>query len=197
MAQRLDALEKDVASLKAQRAPDDKVAVTSALSQALSDLKAKIAAGAPYQDDYDRLARMVPAASGLDVLKSRAAEGLPSAKGLAEELRSSISLLPKPAAPVEQSDGYLASFWNVLSSVVTVKTVGEADLPAVATRAADLADAGDLTGAIAIIDGVEGEKPMILTQWRDKAEARLRLEQALEQTSASVLQQITSMGTAQ
>ena len=41
-----------MASLKTSTAPgggEDKASVTSALSQALSDLKAKVAAGAPYR----------------------------------------------------------------------------------------------------------------------------------------------------
>lgn len=196
-AQRLDALEKDVASLKAQRAPADTASTTAALSQALADLKAKIATGAQFQNEYDRLARMVPAAAGLDVLKARAATGLPSAQGLATELRNQIDLLPKPAAPAPEEEGYFAGLWSALGSVVTIKDIGEADLPAVSTRAADLAEAGDVTGAIALIDGIEGEKPMILTQWRERASQRLALEQASDQVSTAVLQQITSMGTTQ
>lgn len=197
LAQRLDAVEKDVASLKTQRSPNDTVAVTSALSQALSDLKAKIAAGAPYKPEYDRIVRMVPAAAGLDVLQSHAAEGLPNAKGLAEELRREISLLPKPEVQTETDEGYLSSLWSALGSVVTVKNVGDTDLPALAGRAADLAESGDLTGAIALIDAMEGERPLILTQWRDRVQARLLLDQSLDQTAAAVLQQITSMGSAQ
>ena len=197
LAKRVDTVEKDVASLKAPRSTDDTAALTSALSQSLSDLKAKIASGTSYQAEYDRIARMVPAAAGLDILKSRAAEGLPNAQGLATELLSQVELLPKPAAPAEPDDGYLASFWNAIGSVVTVKNIGDADLPAVARQAATLAESGDLTRAIALIDGIEGEKPNILTQWRGRAEARLQLDQALEHTSASVLQQISSMGSAQ
>ena len=49
LAQRLDALEKDVASLKTVSTPTDQTAATATLSQSLSDLKAKIAAGASYR----------------------------------------------------------------------------------------------------------------------------------------------------
>src|SRR6185295_2693222 len=68
LAQRLDALEKDVASLKTVSTPTDQTAATATLSQSLSDLKAKIAAGASYRAELERISRMVPAAAGLDTL---------------------------------------------------------------------------------------------------------------------------------
>ena len=51
--------------------------------------------------------------------------------------------------------------------------------------------------AIAVIDGAEGEKPMALSQWRDRAAQRLQLEAALSQVSEAVLRQIAAMGGAQ
>ena len=48
-----------------------------------------------------------------------------------------------------------------------------------AEKAAAFAEAGDLTQAIAVIDAAEGEKPMALSQWRDRAAARLKLEAAV------------------
>ena len=38
------------------------------------------------------------------------------------------------------------------------------------------------------------EKPMALTQWRDRAAARLQLEAALNQVSEAVLRQIAALG---
>ena len=96
LAQRLDALEKDVASLKTVSTPTDQSAATATLSQSLSDLKAKIAAGASYRAELERISRMVPAAAGLDTLSANANEGLPTAAGLAAELTALIPLLPKP-----------------------------------------------------------------------------------------------------
>ena len=66
-----------------------------------------------------------------------------------------------------------------------------------AEKAAAFAEAGDLNQAIAVIDGAEGEKPMALTQWRDRAAARLQLEAALAQVSEAVLRQIAALGGAQ
>jgi hypothetical protein len=197
LGQRIDALEKEVASLKsapAQAAGDGQAAVTSALSQALSDIKAKIAAGTPYPDEFDRIARMVPAAAGLETLGSRAAEGLPDAAGLAKELRAAIPELPKPAAPPAEDNSYFGTLMKSLSGIVTIREIGETDWQEVGNKAAAFAEAGDLTQAIAVIDQAEGDKPVALSQWRDRAAARLQLEAALSQVSEAVLRQIAAMG---
>ncbi len=197
LGQRIDALEKDVASLKSSAAtgPDQGTAsVTSALSQALSDLKAKVAAGVPYPDEFDRIARMVPAAAGLESVGARAADGLPNAEGLTAELRAAIPALPQPAAAPAEDNSYFGTLMKSLSGVVTIRAIGETDWPAVAERAAAFAEAGDLNQAIAVIDGAEGEKPMALTQWRDRAAARLQLETALAEVSEAVLRQIAALG---
>lgn len=198
LGQRIDALEKDVASLKsaasAQPGGGDTASVTATLSQALSDLKAKVAAGAPYAPEYDRISRMVPAAAGLEAVGARAADGLPNDQGLAQELRAAIPTLPQPAPPAAEDDSYLGGLMKSLSGVVTIREIGEADWPAVAEKAAVFAEAGDLDQAVGVVDGAEGDKPMALTQWRDRAAARLQLETALAQLSEAVLRQISALG---
>ena len=189
--QRIDALEKDVSALNAAKAavPD-----SSALSQTLSDIKAKIAAGTPFEAELTRIKTLVPAAEGLDDLEAFAVEGLPTAQGLAQELVTLSATLPKPPPPVAEDDSYWASFTGMFKGLITVKTIGEADWPTVAQSAAASAEAGDLTAAIAIIDKADGDKPGALRAWRDRAEARLRLEAALARTSEAVMRQIAAKG---
>jgi hypothetical protein len=195
LAQRLDAVEKDVASLKTASTPADQTAATAALSQSLSDLKAKIASGAPYRDELERISRMVPAAAGLETLTSNANEGLPTAAGLAAELTALIPLLPKPEIELPSSDNsYLDSFWNAMKNVITIRRIGDTDWPDLAAKCAALAESGDLAQAIEKIDKAEGSKPSALSTWRDRTAARIALEAALEETSQAVLRQITSMG---
>ena len=195
LAQRLDALEKDVASLKTVSAPTDQSTVTATLSQSLSDLKAKIAAGAPYRAELERISRMVPAAAGLDTLSANANEGLPTAAGLGAELTALIPLLPKPEIALPSSENsYLDSFWDAMKNVITIRRIGDTDWPDLAAKCAALAESGDLAQAIERIDAAEGAKPAALSGWRDRAAARIAVEAALEQTSQAVLRQITSMG---
>lgn len=195
LAQRLDVLEKDVASLKTVSAPTDQSTVTATLSQSLSDLKAKIAAGAPYRAELERISRMVPAAAGLNTLSANANEGLPTAAGLAAELTGLIPLLPKPETALPSSENsYLDSFWDAMKNVITIRRIGDTDWPDLAAKCAALAESGDLAQAIERIDAAEGAKPAALSGWRDRAAARIAIEAALEQTSQAVLRQITSMG---
>ncbi|MGL6182764.1 MAG: hypothetical protein ACRC2G_11380 [Aestuariivirga sp.] len=195
LGQRIDALEKDMASLKAGSGKADAAASTAALSQALSDLKAKVAAGVPYNDEYARIARMVPAAAGLDVLALNADAGLPDAAGLAAELRVAIPALPQPAAAeTAEGDGYLDWAFDMLSGIVTVRDIGESDWPQLAEKAAALAEAGDLPQAIDVIDQAEGAKPASLSNWRDRAAGRLALLAALDQVDQAVLRQIAQQG---
>jgi hypothetical protein len=194
LGQRIDTLEKDVASLKSATPKPGEQSQSAALSQSLADLKAKIAAGTSFQAEYDRIARMVPAAPGLDVLAQHAAMGLPAAAGLAVELRDLIPALPAAEQPIEESSGYLDILWDGLTSIITIRDIGVADWRTVAEEAAKLAEGGDVTGAIAHIGSAEGAKPAGLTQWRDRAAARLKLEAALEETAGAVLRQITALG---
>ena len=66
-----------------------------------------------------------------------------------------------------------------------------------AEKCASLAEVPDLNQAIGIIDATEGDKPTAISQWRDRAAARLKLEAALDQVSQAVLRQISSLGGAQ
>lgn len=194
-AQRLDAIEKDVASLKSGTGSGEQAANLAALSQALSDIKAKIAAGTSYRDELDRISRMVPAAAGLDTLEAHATQGLPTAEGLAAELRAAIPTLPVPeSGAASEAGGYLDSVWNALTSIVTIRNIGEADWPAVAEDCATLAASGDLVQAIARIDATEGVVPSAIGQWRERAAARLKLEAALAAMADAVQRQIVSLG---
>ena len=197
LSRRIAALEKEVANLKTQTATGDKATITTALSQALSDLKAKVADGASFEAEYASLARMVPAAAGLEFLAAHAEKGIASPAGLARELRDVIQSLPQPPEPATPSDSYWDWLLESLSGIVTIRDIGEANWPLLAEKAAGLAEAGDLTQAIALIDAAEGAKPTDLVQWRDRAAARLALEAAVGQVAEAVLRQIAAQGGAQ
>lgn len=194
LQQRIESLEKDVASLKVK--PAEAADNRAELSQGLSDLKAKIAAGTGYRDEYERINRMVPAATGLDVLQQHAALGLPDAKGLGGELRALIGGLPKPIVPgpVPESQSWWSGIYDSLSDLITIKVEGDVDWPSAASAAAALADSGDLPQAIEQLSRIEGSKPAGIQRWIDRANARLALEAALKSVEASVLRVIAAKG---
>lgn len=190
---RLAALEKDVASLKQQTGvakPD-----MALLSQSLADLKAKMASGVPYNDELDRITRMVPAADGLNILTAHAEKGLANAQGLAAELKTLAANLPKAeteSAAVDNS--WWGSATQALSGLITIKTAGVADWQQLALQCADLAQQGDLAKAVGNLEQVEGALPVELQDWKGRALARLALEQALDKTSGAVLREIAARG---
>jgi hypothetical protein len=191
---RLESLEKDVASLKVK--PAEAADNRAELSQGLSDLKAKIAAGTGYRDEYERLNRMVPAAAGLDVLGRHAALGLPNAQGLAGELRGIIGYLPKPAVPVPapENQSWWSGITDSLSDLITIKVEGDVDWPTTASAAAALAESGDVTQAIEQMSKIEGVKPGGVQQWIDRANNRLAVEVALKSVEDAVLRVIAAKG---
>jgi hypothetical protein len=194
LQQRIDALEKDVAILKVK--PPEVPDTTAALSQNLSDLKAKIASGVSYADELERIQRMVPAAAGLDVLQQQSATGVPDAKALAVDLRALIPDLPKPIVPgpVPESEGWWASIYNNLSNLIIIRVEGDVDWPSAAAAAVALADAGDLPQAIEQLNRIEGEKPAGIRQWMDRAQARLGIESALQSVEEAVLRVMAAKG---
>ncbi|MFT3987954.1 COG4223 family protein [Aestuariivirga sp.] len=176
LSQRLDALEKQVNDFKTGGVTPATAADVSNLRQSLSDIQAKIAAGAPYRSELDAILRVVPSVGADEVLMANADQGLPNAKGLAEELRKAIPTLPQPDKPTPESDGWFDGFWNALSMIVTVRDVGETDWPTVAGQVAQEAEQGNLTPAISIIDAAEGSLPQPIAAWRTRAASRIKLE---------------------
>ena len=150
LGQRIDALEKDVASLKAAAGAGAQAGATAALSQALSDLKAKVAAGTSFQAEYERIARMVPAASGLDVVARRCGGGHARCQGACSR---AARRHPVPAAgrgaAAPRTTAISAWLMKSLSGIISIRPIGDTDWPQVAEKAAAFAEAGDLTQAIA------------------------------------------------
>jgi outer membrane murein-binding lipoprotein Lpp len=189
LSNRVDSLEKDFGALKSQKsaAPD-----MTALSQSLADMKAKIAAGTSFAIELDRVQRMVPAAEGLDVL-ARNALGLANAQGLAAELKAAIPTLPATAgAAPTADDSYWSRISNFVSGLITIRDEGEKDWPKFAESLVATAEAGNLADAVAAVDAIDGSKPGAIAQFRDRAAARIGLEEALAKTSEAVTREITA-----
>jgi hypothetical protein len=192
---RLESLEKDVASLKAQK--NEGAADTALLSQSLADLKAKVAAGAPFMDELERLNRLVPAAPGLAELAQFADASIPDAKGLAQELSSLAAALPVEGelqAIVPKDDSWTGWALDQLSDLITIRVAGTADWKRAAEQSAAFAESGDLQQAIGTLEEMEGAKPQGIEQWLEKAKARLAIEAQIKSVEETVLRAIAAKG---
>jgi len=198
LSQRVDALDAALQTLKSEIGKTEQGAdQTALLSQTLADLKAKFATGAAYQDELNAIARLVPAAPGVAQLAPYAASGLPDAQALAGELQELVPSLPVPAAESDSKTGneYLDYLVELLGSVVTIRVVGETNWRDVAERARAYAETNDLPAAISLVERAEGEPPAALAAWRNKAQARINGEIALDDLSAAVLRELAAKGT--
>ncbi len=193
--QRLESLEKDVASLKAQK--NEGAADTALLSQSLADLKAKVAAGAPFSDELERLNRLVPAAPGLAELAQFAGAGIPDAKGLAQELSSLAAALPAEGelqAVVPKDDSWTGWALDQLSDLITIRVAGTADWKRAAEQSVAFAESGDLQQGIDTLEKLEGAKPQGVEQWFEKAKARLAIDAQIKSVEEAVLRAIAAKG---
>jgi len=197
LTQRVDAIEAALQNLKAEIGKtSDSADQAALLSQTLADLKAKFATGAPFADELNRIARLVPAAPGVDLLSPYAASGLPDSQALAGELQQIIPALPAPAeAEAKSGNEYWDYLVDLLGSVVTIRVVGETNWRDVAERARAYAETNDLAAAISLIERAEGDPPEALAAWRNKARARLDGEAALNDLSAAILRELAAKGT--
>jgi hypothetical protein len=193
LEKRVVELEKDVVSIKTT---DLKTTDTTALSQSLSDLKAKISAGTGYREELGRIQSMVPAAAGLDVLQQNAALGIPDVPALAAELKLSIAVLPKstPLAPAPADQSWWDSVVDSMSDIVVIRTEGDVDWAKSAAAVVVLVEAGNLPQAIELLKATPGEMPVPLQQWLQRAEARLSTNTALQAVEDAVLRVIAAKG---
>jgi hypothetical protein len=190
---RIDNLEKDVASLK--QSGGATTTDSALLSQSLADLKAKIAAGTSFKDEFGRIQRLVPAAEGLDVLGANAELGIPNARSLALELKTIAAALPEIETSKTNEDGsWWGSTTTMLSQLVTIKSAGTPDWRSLAAQTISFAEQGDLAKSVSTLEGIEGALPVELQKWHDRAAARIAIEAALEKTSSAVLRQIAAKG---
>ena len=185
LAARVDQLEKDVAALKSAPAQATSVDV-AAVQQAFDGLKAKIDLGASYAPEFASVQKLAPAAADLDVIGAESDKGLPNAQQLAAELKTLAAQLPQPVAAPVQNNSWIPDISGYISSLVTVKTIGESDAPAVASQALAALQANDLQKASDALSSATEPLPAAFNDWQDRVKRRLKLEQAVAALGAGI-----------
>ncbi len=191
LAARLDQAQQDLASATASReaAPGSEETL---MLLAMLQLRDAIRGSAPYDDPL----RMLQNLAGEDAtlteiiapLERRASAGLPSLR----DLQGAFPEVARRLAAIElgeEGEGWSAGVLRRLSEAVNLRPVGmvEGDQPtAVAARAEVKLNDGDLPGALAELDGLEGAAAEAAAAWRHDAEARVAADQAVSRLGALV-----------
>ena len=165
--ERLAGLEAAVSQLESgleQAASGAGGAARAEQALAFAALSDAAATSAPFVAEYAELVRAWPEAPRRAALESIARTGAPTLERLTAEF---------PANALRAASGEAETYFGVLR----VRRAG-ADGPAAAIEAA--LETGDLSAAVAIADGLDGEAAAALADWRADAYRRLSLETALQ-----------------
>ena len=203
---RVDALEAD--SLQTKRLADRFREVETASKEtvgraqhlaasvlAIQQLKAALAASGPFaaqlasaqalaRDDADLAAQLA-------VLDPLAAQGIPSVAILNSRFGATAAAVSRAAlATAGESWGERAL--DRLSALVTIRRVGPAALAAGGTEGAlaqaeEALTAGDLAGALAALEGVQGPGAEALQPWLAAARARLAADKAIAEAEGRAI----------
>lgn len=189
--QRLESVEQELVALKNAK---PSLEPSAELTQALSSLRQKINEGAAFNTELAALKSLEPDIQLISELEPQASTGLPNAAALAQELIAIAEKLPNKDPAPQNDNGYGSWIAETLSSLITIKTIGEPDWPTLARQAASDAANGNLQQAVTSIGEAQGSKPPEVMVWHDRASARLALEATLTKLSDAVMQRIAEKG---
>jgi hypothetical protein len=191
----LEPLEQQVQELRATQQSDQAGIVVD-----FYNLKAAIDGSGAYGAELDvlraRLENRQDLLEILDPLHEGAASGISSLS----DLRLAFGETARQVVVASAGDpegGVMSEVMRRLAQVVTVRPTGEVagqEPSAFVARAEALLEAGDLAGAIAELNQLEGEPKTQVTPWLEKATARLQADEALATLAAQLIARPTTSG---
>lgn len=198
LAQRLAEAESNLTAVEAQRDAAPGSRETLLLLAALQ-LRDALQGSGPYAQPLGMLKNLAeddPALAGvIEPLERRASAGLP---GLAE-LQARFPDVARRIAAIEigqEGDGWTSGVLRRLSEAVNLRPVGNVEgdaATAVAARAEVKLNDGDLAGAVAEVNTLDGAAAEAAASWLSDAEARLAAERAVSELGALVSQRFAAM----
>jgi len=198
LAQRLAETEEAVSDAAAAReaAPGSKETL---MLLAMLQLRDALRGSGPYDQPLAMLQSLAGEDPGLGEviapLERRASAGLPSLR----DLQAGFPDVARRIAAIEvgeEGEGWSAGVLRRVAEAVNLRPVGlvEGDAPtAVAARAEVKLNDGDLAGAVAELDVLEGAAAEAAAAWRAEAEARLAGERAVSTLGALVSQRFATL----
>jgi hypothetical protein len=177
---RLDAAEKATSAARAQGLAD------AALTMAVAQLRRAVEGGSVYSPELAAV-RAVTGGDAklqatLDALAPAAQAGVASRAALTDEFPAVANAIAR-ASLQRGGESWWRAVTDRLDGLISIRPVGAAvagDHPrAKAARAEAAAARGDLAGAVAALNGLEGKPAETAKPWLDRAKARLAADQAL------------------
>jgi hypothetical protein len=198
LSARLAAAEADLDAAETAREARPGGRETLLLLAALQ-LRDALRGSGPYTESLAMLQNLAgeePALGAIvEPLERRASVGLPSLR----DLQAAFPEVARRLVAIEagaEGEGWSAGVLRRLSEAVNLRPIGhvEGDAPsAVAARAEVKLNAGDLAGALAELDGLDGAAAEAAASWRRDAEARLAADHAVSRLGTLVSERFTSM----
>ena len=198
LAQRLAEAESDLNAAEAQRDAAPGSRETLLLLAALQ-LRDALQGSGPYAEPLGMLKNLAaedPALAGvIGPLERRASAGLPGLAGL----QAHFPEVARRIAAIEvgqEGEGWSSGVLRRLSEAVNLRPVGnvEGDAPtAIAARAEVKLNDGDLAGAVAELNALDGAAAEAAASWLSDAEARLAATRAVSELGVLVSQRFATM----
>ena len=184
------------ASRSGATALDRKVALVLALGQ----LRDALRGAGGYGAELDQVRSLMEAdddlRAAIEPLTRFADSGVPTLSGLQRGFPA-MARAVVAAGRGGDSDGLFAGVVRSLSSIVTVRPLGEVEGggagPTVARAEARLRD-GDLAGALAALGDLTGRAADAAAAWRGRAEARLAADRAVAALAARAIARLAPAG---
>jgi len=145
---------------------------------ALSAIEAAARRGQPFQTAYRNLSQAAPDIPGTDRLAALATTGAPTLQDLREQFRP----LRREALKVDADGkgGAASVLQSLFGDGVKVRREGEIDTAAELNAAETALVTGDLDAALQALSGLSPDVQAVFTDWRQDAQDRLTLEDALD-----------------
>ena len=200
--------------IAAQEATATRRAETAALMLAAGQLRAALAGDQPFAEDLAALRDLAGDRPGfaetIEPLAARAGSGIPTLAGLRETFPETARAvtqagqsekLAESLGTEPDSQGWVDSTISRLSSLVTVRPVGDAvegEGPAArVARAEARLDAGDLDAAVAELSSLTGAPAEGAADWLAQARARLAADAAAAKLQATLVRGLAQQAEAQ
>jgi hypothetical protein len=161
-----------------------------ALAIAAAALRAALDRGGTFVAEVETFAAVAPNSPDLAALREIAAKGVATRTQIAAEMADAANAMIAAGETADPDAGFFDSLWDGISSLVTVRPIGEvegAGVPETVARMEVAVQQGDLVKALAEYDTLSEAAKAAGAAFADKVRTRLSAEQLVEKALADAL----------